>query len=419
MSEKGDRVAKHGFTSLDDVDPTPMSAYRDRDGRGYVAPGFLARFDPAAAVTKGDSPDLDPSEGKALLDLFVCTDERAEGTGVVLLDGRAVAAGDGRYQAEVEPGRHRLEVQGYDATTTEFEAVAGERVCFTTGQGAAVRHHIEFRTELRRVTGREGFMPVLSGRAANASGIGCLLSLAALPVMIGSGIAMAFVSGPVAVAVFSVLILLGLAALVTGFTMGVGTTGRLHKRAKATRLDSRRTVGTATAFPGPVDAQEWEKERDARGVLLVFDLFLYRLTRGPEGAEYTGAGDHLALAHAAGLRLWIDGAEAPADWASWHYPLAPGEHRFTVEYGAVEAGAGEARHEFTVKVEDVDDLTVVHVPVQVFRLWDTVAAAPATLPPRIAHHVQREAKSPLAKLNRNESQRDEWTPTRHWPGPRK
>lgn len=415
MAEEGDPVAKHGFTSLDDVDPNPRSVYKDRDGRGYIAPGFLARFDPAAAVTKGDSPDLAPSAGKSLLDLFVCTDERAEGTGVVLLDGRAVAAGDGRYQAEIEPGRHRLEVQGYDATSTEFDAVAGERVCFTTGQGAAVRHHIEFRTELRRVTGREGFMPVLSGRAANASGIGCLLSIAALPVIVGSGIAMAFVSGPVAVAVFSVLILLGLAALVTGFTMGVSTTGRLHKRAKATRLESRRAIGTATAFPGPVDAQEWEKEHGARGVLLVFDLFLYRLTRSSDGAEYTGSGEHLALAHAAGLRLWVDGAEAPADWASWHYPLAPGEHRFAVEYGAGEYGAGEARHEFTLKVKDVDDLTVVHVPVQVFHLWDTGSATEATLPPRIAHHVQREAKSPLAKLNRNESQRDEWVPTRYWP----
>ncbi|GAA2168432.1 MULTISPECIES: hypothetical protein [Glycomyces] len=410
MSEKGDRVAKHGFTSLDDVDPNPKSAYRDRDGRGYVAPGFLARFDPAAAVTKGDSPDLDPSLGKALLDLFVCTDERAEGTGVVLLDGRAVAAGDGRYQAEVEPGRHRLEVQGYDATTTEFEAVAGERVCFTTGQGAAVRHHIEFRTELRRVTGRDGFMPVMSAKAANASGIGCLMSIAALPVIVGAGIAMAFVSGTIAEVALSVVLLLGLAALVAGFTMGVKTTGRLHKRAKATRLESHRVAtGGAIAFPGPVDAQEWVKERGARGVLLVSDLFLYRLTRTSDGAEYTGSGEHLAFAHAAGPRVWIDGIEAPADWASWHYPLTPGEHRFAVEYGD-----SEARHEFTVKVKDVPDLTVVHVPVQVFKLWDADTAAPAELPPRITHSVQREAKSTLAKLNRNESANDVWVPTRYW-----
>jgi hypothetical protein len=418
MSEPANLEAKHGFTSLDDVDPYPRAVYRDRDGRTYMAPGFLARFDRPEALAKPASPDLEPSAGKALLDLFVCTDQRAGGTGVVLLDGTAVAAGDGRYQVEVEPGRHRVEVQGYDATTTEFDVVAGERVCFTTGQGAAVRHHPEFRTELYRVKGPEGFMPGLSAKAANASGIGCLMSLIAVPVMIGSGIAMSFVSSPVAVAVFSTLMLVGLVALVVGFTMGVATTRGLHKRAKGMRLESSRRavpvsggyIGNAVAFPSPEDARVWAEDRGVRGVLLVFDLFLYRLTRRPDGAEYTGTGEHLALAHAGGLRLRIDGAEAPADWASWHYPLAAGEHRFTVEYGG-----GEARYEFTVKVRDVEDVTVIHVPVQVFRLWDTASSAPATLPPRIAHLVQHEAKSLLGKLNRNESAREAWIPTRHWP----
>jgi hypothetical protein len=419
MSQPEDAAAKHGFTSLADVDPFPKSVYRDRDGQSRIAPGFLARFDTAEACAKKASPDLQPSAGKALLDLFVCTDPRADGAGVVLLDGTAVASGDGRYQTEVEPGRHRLEVQGADATSTEFTAAAGERVCFTTGQGAAVRHHIEFRTELFRVRGPEGFMPVLSARAANASSVGCLLAVVAVPVIIGAGIAMSFLTGTVVQVVLSVVLLLGLAALVAGFTMGVTTTRRLHKRAKGLRLESHRRAepvaggftGNATAFPGPEDARAWAEDQRVRGVLLVFDLFLYRLTRLADGAEYTGTGEYLALAHAAGLRLWIDGAEAPADWASWHYPLAPGEHRFTVEYGDTEA-----RYEFTVNVKDVDDLTVVHVPVQVFRIWDAAAGRPAeSLPPRIAHMVQREAKSALGKLNRNESQIDVWIPTRYWP----
>lgn len=417
MTEQQNPTAKHGFTSLDDADAVPKSVYRDRDGRNYIVPGFLARFDPVLAFLKKASPNLEPAAGKVLLDLFVCTDERVDGSGVVLLDGTAVASGDGRYQAEIEPGRHRLEVQGYDATTTEFEAAAGERVCFTTGHSAAVRHQIDFRTELYRVTGPEGFLPTLSGKATNASSAGCLMVIGGIPVIVGSGIAASIVSNPVAEAVLSVLALLGLVALVVGFIMGVKTTGRLHKRAKATRLESRRSVApvaggfasTAVAFPSAADARDWVKERSARGVLLVFDLFLYRLTRNSNGAEYTGSGEHLALAHAEGLRLWIDELEAPADWASWHYPLAPGEHRFAVDYGD-----GEARHEFAVKVKDVDDLTVVHVPVQVFKLWDADAAAPEILPPRIAHSIQREAKSALAKLNRNESARDEWVPTRYW-----
>lgn len=420
MTQPEDAAAKHGFTSLADVDSFPkIYRDRDRDGRGSIAPGFLARFDSPESFGKKASPDLEPSAGKVLLDLFVCTTPHADGAGVLLLDGTAVASGDGRYQAEIEPGRHRLEVQGYDATTTEFTAAAGERVCFTTGQGAAVRHHIEFRTELHRVKGPEGFMPGLSAKAANASAVGCLLAVVAIPLIIGVAIAMSFVSGTVAEVVLSVVLLLALAALVTGFTMGVTTTRRLHKRAKGMRLESDRRgtpvaggfTGNAMAFPGPEDARVWAKDRSARGVLLVFDLFLYRLTRNADGAEYTGTGEYLALAHAAGVRLWIDGAEAPADWASWHYPLAAGEHRFTVEYGD-----GEARHEFAVKVKDVDDLTVVHVPVQVFRIWDAASGGPdESLEPRIAHVVQREAKSALGKLNRNESQRDEWIPTRVWP----
>ncbi|THV30110.1 hypothetical protein [Glycomyces paridis] len=409
MAGPTDQAAKHGFTSLDEVDPVPR-AYRDRDGRHFAAPGVLARFDTAEAFAKRSSPDLQPSVGKALLDLYVCTDLPVGGTGTVLLDGTAVAAGDGRHQIEVEPGRHRIEVQGGDATTAEFEAAAGERVCFTTGHGAAVRNLHEFRTILYRVKGPEGFAAQLTGKAANASATGCLLALAGVPVIIGAAIAVSVVSSPAAQIVWSVLLLLGVAALVAGFTLGVTVTNRLQKKAAAHRLDAQhRTSGSAVAFPSAEDARVWAKGRGVRGVVLVLDLFLYRLTRSGGTAEYTGVGDHLALAHADGVRVRIDGAEAPADWAAWHYPLAPGEHAFAVEYGD-----GEARHEFTVKVKDVDDLTVVHVPVQVFRFWDADRAAPATLAPRIAHSVQYEAKSLVGQVTRKESENVNWVPLRYW-----
>jgi hypothetical protein len=99
----------------------------------------------------------------------------------------------------------------------------------------------------------------------------------------------------------------------------------------------------------------WSRPRDARCWTC---SFLYRLTRRSDGtAEYTGTGERLALARADGIRLWIDGTEAPADRASWHYPLDPGVLRFAVEYGG-----GEARREFTVKVKGIDGLTVVAGP---------------------------------------------------------
>lgn len=409
-------TSKRGYTSLDDVDPYPRAAYRDRDGRHYSAPGFSARYDSSQAFAKKASPDLPSPPTNALVDLFVATNVRSDGAGVLLLDGEAVASGDGRYQFEVEPGRHRLEVQGYDASSTEFEAAPGERVCLTTAHGVSVRRQTDFRTELYRVRGPEGLVL----RSVAGSGMGCLAAILGVLMLGVSGLLMSFFSfGLAAEIVMTVLIGVGFVLIVAGFLTEIRPVRRLHKHAKDLRLDpARRTVpvpggfgGDAVAFPSPEDAREWARERRVRGVLLVFDLFLYRLTREPgRPAEYSGTGEDLAMAHAEGLRLWIDGAEAPCDWASWHYPLEAGEHVFAVEYGG-----GETRHEFTVKAKDRDDLTVIQVPVQVFRLWNTRSGRGEALEPRIAHKVQREARSEIGKLNRRPGERDEWVPGRYFP----
>ncbi|THV34388.1 hypothetical protein [Glycomyces buryatensis] len=411
-------TTQRGFTSHDDTDAYPKAAYCDRDGRRYTTPAFTGRFDEPDVCRKGHSPDLEPAGNRALLDVFICTNARADGAGVLLLDGEVLAAGDGRYQLEIDPGPHRLEVQGYDASSTNFEAAAGERVCYSTGHSVAVRRQVDFRTELYRVRGPEGFLPVLSVKSANVSGVGCLMAVAGLPLLFIGGIVGGFVPNPWQSILF-VMAFVGAVILVTGSTMGITTTRRLHKRANEMRLEIERIpapvpggyTGTAVAFPSAADAREWAKGRRVGGVLLVFDLFLYRLSRAPrQPAEYTGIGETLALSHAGSLKLWIDGAEAPCDWASWYYPLAPGEHRFAVDYGD-----GDASHEFTVKVTDHNDMTVVQVPVQVFRLWNTYANAGEALEPRVTHAVTRKAQSTLGKLNQNPSTNDEWVPGRYWP----
>ena len=418
MARQGDETTRRGYTSLDDVDAYPKAAYRDRDGRHYEAPGLALRFDDVEACRKGRSPLEQPGPGRALLDVFVCTTSRADGTGVLLLDGDPIASGDGRYQVQVEPGRHRLEVQGYDASTTEFDTAAGERVCFTTGHSVAARRQTEYRTELYRVRDPGGFMPLLSAKSANASGIGCLLATAGIPLIAAAAIALNFVSGA-AETVVSVLALAGVAALVTGSTMGIVTTRRFRKRANEMRMAVERTPqplpggfpGQSVAFPSAGDARDWARERQVRGALLVFDLFLYRLTRHPgKPAEYAGTGEALAFAHADGLRLTIDGVAAPCDWASWFYPLAAGEHRFTVEYGN-----GEARHEFSLNIPEPEDVTVVHVPVQVFRLWNAASQTGESLEPRIANNIVRKARSAVGDLNRSVNETDTWIPPRYWP----
>ena len=416
MAGRGDETTRRGYTSHDDVDAYPKAAYRDRDGHHYEA--ATLRFDDAETCRKGRSPQERPGPGRALLDVFVCTNSRADGAGVLLLDGEPIAAGDGRYQVSIEPGRHRLEVQGYDASTTEFDAAAGERACFTTGHSVAVRRQPEYRTELYRIRDSGGFMPVLSARSANTSGIGCLLAVAGIPLIAVAAILASFASGA-AETVISAIAYVGVAALVIGCAMGIVTTRRFHKRANAIRMPVARTprplpggfTGRAVAFPSPGDVRDWDRESRGRGVLLVFDLFLYRLTRHPgKPAEYAGSGEALAFAHADGLRLSIDGAPAPCDWASWLYELEPGEHRFAVEYGD-----GEARHEFTLQVPEHEDVTVVHVPVQVFRLWNAASRAGESLEPRIAHNKIREARSAIGNRNRPPNETDTWIPTRYWP----
>jgi hypothetical protein len=381
----------------------PPEAYRDRDGRRCEAPGApRLRFDTVADYRAGRSATLDPGAGSGLLDVLVCTAATFDRTGVLLLDGVPVAAGDGRYQLEVAPGRHRLDVQGADAASAAFDIGAGERVHFTTGQGVAVRHQVDYRTQLYRVRDAADLLPVLGGRAANASGAGCLLAvvgaLALLTAVIASAVGAAAVAGPAGIAAF---VLLG-----GGGLMGFLATRSLHKRAKGNRLAPERTEAGATAYPSPEDA----RGKVSGGPLLVFDLFLYRATRDPDGSiAYSGIGDTLALAHAGPLRTWIDDAEVPCDWAAWHYPLSAGPHRFRVDY------AGEASTEFTLDVPGVGDAAVVHVPVRVFRVWDSASEAFEALPAEITHRITKRPKTAVGRTYQNNADPDDWVPPRIWP----
>jgi hypothetical protein len=408
----------HGFTGPGDVDPQPHD-YRDADGRRHQAPGAPPlRYDTIADYREGRSAPADPSAGNGLLDVLVCTAETLDAAGVLLVDGAPVAAGDGRYQIDLPPGPHRLEVQGRDGAAAAFTLAPGERVHYTTGQGVAVRHQVEFRTQLYRVRDASEFVPVLTQGAANRSGAGCLTAVVGLAVVIAAAVATQFVDSAAVEIALGVTGLAAAAALIAGTVLALRQSGGLHKRAKANRLPSERVTGAtgpltgpAVAFPSPQDAREWAAGRTVRGPLVVFDLFLYRLARRPDGTvSYTGRGEPLALAHAAGVRCRIDGAEVPADWAAWHYPLAAGTHRCRVEYGG-----GEAACEFAIEVPAVDDMAVVHVPVRVFRIWDEAARAFTDLPPQIAQRTVKRAKGIVGQTYVNNADSDDWVPPRLWP----
>ncbi|GAA1660755.1 hypothetical protein GCM10009830_02310 [Glycomyces endophyticus] len=195
-------------------------------------------------------------------------------------------------------------------------------------------------------------------------------------------------------------------ALIGGVAAGILATRSLHKRAKANRLDPARTEAGATAYPSAEDARGLVDG----GLLLVFDLFLYRLTRNGDGtAAYEGTGAPLALAHAGPLRTWIDGAEVPCDWSAWHHPLAPGPHRFRVDY------AGEAATEFTLDVPGRGDAMVVHVPVRVCRVWDPAAGAFEPFAPQLAHRITKRAKTLVGRVYQSNADPDDWVPPRIWP----
>jgi len=413
-------MAAHGFTGPEDVDAEPKAAYRDSGGRRFEAPGApTLRFDTIADYREGRSGAAGPSAGHGLLDVLVCTAESLDATGILLIDGTPVAAGDGRYQIDLPAGKHRLEVQGQDAASAEFTIAAGERVHFTTGQGVAVRHQVEFRTQLYRVRDASEFVPVLSQGAANRSGIGCLTAVVGLALVIATAVTVQFNDNAAVELVLGIVGLVAAVALVGGTVLALRQSNGLHKRAKANRFPPERATpgasgpltGPAVAFPSPQDAREWAASRTVRGPLVVFDLFLYRLKRSADGTvSYAGSEASLALAHAAGVRAWIDGAEVPSDWAAWHYPLAAGAHRLRVEYGG-----GEAVGEFEIEVPSVDDMAVVHVPVRVFRIWDEQTQALTDLPPEIAHRVTKRAKGIVGKTYVNNADSDDWVPPRLWP----
>ncbi|WP_026923449.1 hypothetical protein [Glycomyces arizonensis] len=410
-------AAKHGFHAADDVDNAPEFAYRDEAGRRYQAdPNLVFEFDSVADYKAGRSTEAHAREGLGLLDVFVCTDAAAAATGVLLLDDRPVAAGDGRYQIEVAPGRHRIEVQGADASSGEFTVAPGERVCYTTGQGVSVRHQPGYRTHLYRARDGSDHLPVLTGAAANAGNLGCLSAVAGLVLIVASAVWMFLVQEGVMVVIAGVLVFLGLAMLVGGMIVGFGTTSRLHRRVRAARVEPvHRSAGSALAFPAPEDLRLSRKGTDTTGAAIMFDLFFYRLTRRPDGtAVYSGRQEALALAHAARPRLWIDGAEAPCDWATWFYPLSPGEHRFSVEYGPDPFGGATVRHEFAFAVADRGDVAVLHVPVRVFRVWDERSQRLTGLPPQLGHRVSKRSLTAVARADGQDGIGEAWTPSRVW-----
>jgi hypothetical protein len=219
---------------------------------------------------------------------------------------------------------------------------------------------------------------------------------------------------------FGAAAVVGAAGLVGGCIAGFRTTGRLHQRATALRVQPvYRTrpapsvlVGASVAFPSPFDLRDWAHRRRELGVALVFDLFLYRAVKHGVVA-YEGTGPGPALAAAGGLWLWIDGIATPCDWSVWHYPLPQGRHTFRVAYEGPEGESAE--HTFELDVRNPASPAVVHVAVRVFRIWDPAAGRHLMLPPQIAHRLARRPQQRISKYSNGHRTEDGWSPHRIWP----
>ncbi|GAB3656105.1 hypothetical protein [Glycomyces tarimensis] len=395
MSPHG--ISRFGFASAEDVDLEPKSAYRDEDGQRYLGTGpFPVHFDAAEAFRLGESVRVNPGEGLGVLDVFVCTNVSASATGVLLIDGQVIGAGDGRYQVQLPPGTHQVEVQGAEGASWEFSVAAGERVCFTSGHGVAHYQRPGYRTWLYRVKDESRFYPLVNRSAAMSASFGCLLTVIGLLVVIGAATWAAVGGGRIAETVAAIAVLVAAGGLVAGVVMGATTAQRVRRQIAAARIDTRRhartrpscLAGEAVAFPSTQDLHRWWG--GTTGVAVAFDLLLYRVTREEDGSvSYSGTGERLALAHADRVRLWIDGVEVPADWSTWFYPLAPGPHEFGIEYGP-DAEGDSAVHDFEFAVADVAE---IHVPVRVFRVWDPSDGRFSPLPPQVSHRVARTRRS--------------------------
>lgn len=419
MAGQESSASKHGFRSPDDVDNAPLAPYRDVSGRRYRAEDdLLVDFDSVEEYRAGRSAAMQPREGQGVLDVFVCTSRTADATGVLVLNGRPIAAGDGRYQVELPPGTYSLDVQGADATTAEFELAPGERVCFTTGYSVSVAHQVEYRTQLYRVQDGTDYLPMLDASELNRSGIGCLVGAGALAVLLVAGLLTVFLPEGTWTDAASVVTAVSALTLVGSVVANLLVVRRLHRRAESKRIEPvhRSAENGAIAFPSPEDLRTWHRRGTPLGVAVVFDLFFYRLTREADGAVvYTGSSEALALAHAGRPRLWIDGAEVPCDWSTWYYPLSAGEHRFTVEYGP-EPDGSTVRHDFSHKVVDTDDISVLQVPIRVFRIWDERQQRLTALPPQAADRVSKKARYAVTRMDGRKSG-DFWHPPRLWPAP--
>ncbi|MCH7229378.1 hypothetical protein L0U85_00650 [Glycomyces sp. L485] len=350
------------------------------------------RYEPAKVYRDGASVAVEPGAGLGMLDVFVCTNGSATGAGVLLVDGDVVGAGDGRYQVELAPGEHRLEVQGSEAATWAFSVAAGERVYFTSAHAVAIPQQPGFRVWLYQVEDDSCFFPAVTRKAARSASLGCLLTVAGLIAVMVAAVWAASTGSRDAETVAALAVVLSAVGLVTGVAMGVRTAQRMQRDLEASRVGTWRRADSATclrgeavAFPSTHDLHLWPAEES--GVSLVFDLLLYRVARASDGVAYSGSGASLALAHAGEVRLRIDGVEVPCDWSVWFYPLTTGIHVFRVEYGP-DAEGDAAVHEFTL---DVGETATVHVPVRAFRVFDESTGLLSRLTPRISHYAEDQA----------------------------
>jgi hypothetical protein len=397
---KGRQVRR--YADRDDVERYLLNAWANRPHRtdvfGWPHP---VTAHTATEFHEGRSPTVGPGPDRGMLDILLSTRGSGDGAGVLLIDGDLVAAGDGRYQVEIEPGRHIVEVQGREAAQAAITIVPGERVCLTTDQSGDLVATDRHTSPIARIDRLERLrMPESRGKTLRRRS-GIALLLLALLVYFG-GIVYGHATSPEVAAgsalrrftftpegnrLFWSSCCLAIAVVVPAVVL-IGWDRVNHRKAIADHLDADLGRDEHCDVPGSgpavhiADGVHHRKYMPpgASGVLVKYALQAHRVAadRQRESVpDWSGDSPALSASYVEPPRANIDGVPVPCSWGTWFYALPPGGHRIAVRVsGAYNSQVGEVAYsgepdmvrETTVTVEpgQVVDLRVL---ADVYRVW--------------------------------------------------
>ncbi|QSB04659.1 hypothetical protein [Natronoglycomyces albus] len=314
-------------------------------------------------VRDGDSPQLTVPAEMAMLDILLTDNDNIGNSSILLLDGKLLCAGDGRYQIPLAPGPHTVEAQNVRAAQVSIVARAGERICLTTERGigliAQVKAPSEFLRPFQPPSRRRWRLGVLglstgafgAAAAAGAPGIGALI---------------------------------GAMVLVVGLRLTMRTNHRtLLKAITPWNVDLGRSEQIDLPGAGQASQKTYRPvprpRKKTTGLLVEYDLRLHRVAakKSPwESSTHTGDSPSLVRAYAAPPKIRIDGHTLPSTWGAWLYELKPGTYEVNIGVDAdtpnqfAQRNTGRTTQHRTAQVTiRAGKVTKIRARAHVYRVW--------------------------------------------------